>query len=96
MSHRLVFIDMARCMALFLTVFAHLYSVNSDVRLYIYAFHMPLFFLLSGYLHKNTSPGLLIGKSAKRLLIPFAFFLFLGYLYFVISSGSLRWDPVSG
>ena len=96
MSHRLVFIDMARCMALFLTVFAHLYSVNSDVRLYIYAFHMPLFFLLSGYLHKNTSPGLLIGKSAKRLLIPFAFFLFLGYLYFVISSGSLRWDIIKG
>jgi fucose 4-O-acetylase-like acetyltransferase len=67
-SHRLVYFDLARCMAFFLTVFAHLYSVNSGVRLYIYAFHMPLFFLLSGYLHKNTSPGILIGKSAKWLL----------------------------
>lgn len=94
--HRLVYIDWARCIALFLTVFAHLYAVNSDVRLYIYAFHMPLFFLLSGYLHKNTAPGILIGKSAKRLLVPFAFFLFLGYLYFVISSGNLRGDIIKG
>ena len=95
-SHRLSYVDWARCIALFLTVFAHLYAVNSDVRLYIYAFHMPLFFLLSGYLHKNTPPGVLIGKSTKRLLIPFTFFLLLGYLYFVISSGSLRWDIIKG
>lgn len=81
---------------MFLTVFAHLYAVNSDVRLYIYAFHMPLFFLLSGYLHKNTPPGILVVKSTKRLLVPFAFFLLLGYLYFVISSGSLRGDIIKG
>ena len=95
-SRRLSFIDTARCIALFLTVFAHLYSVNSDVRLYIYAFHMPLFFLLSGYLHKNVPSGILIGKMARRLLVPFAFFLFLGYLYFVISSGDLRLDIIKG
>lgn len=57
---------------------------------------MPLFFLLSGYLHKNTPPGILISKTTKRLLIPFAFFLFLGHLYFVISSGSLRGDIIKG
>lgn len=57
---------------------------------------MPLFFLLSGYLHKNTPPDILIGKSARRLLVPFAFFLFLGYLYFVISSGSPRFDIIRG
>lgn len=57
---------------------------------------MPLFFLLSGYLHKNIPPDILIVKSAKRLLVPFTFFLFLGYLYFVISSGSLRVDIIKG
>lgn len=57
---------------------------------------MPLFFLLSGYLHKNTPSGILVGKMARRLLVPFAFFLFLGYLYFVISSGGLRLDIIKG
>lgn len=95
-SRRIPFIDATRCIALFLTVFAHLYSVDSEVRLYVYAFHMPLFFLLSGYLHRDTHSGILIVKMARRLLVPFAFFLFLGYLYFVISSGNLRSDIIKG
>ena len=95
-THRLVFIDTARCIALFLTVFAHLYSVDSNVRLYIYAFHMPLFFLLSGFLHKDSPSDFLIVKTVRRLLVPFSFFLVLGYLFFVISSGSPRWDIVKG
>lgn len=95
-NDRLSFIDSARCIALFLTVFAHLYSVDSVVRLYIYAFHMPLFFFLSGFLHKDAPTGALVFKMARRLLIPFAFFLLIGYLYFVISSMSWRQDIIRG
>ena len=91
---RVFYIDASRCIALFLTVYAHLYAVNSNVRLYIYAFHMPLFFLISGYLHNNTKLEDLFQKLLKKLLVPFLFFLAIGYLYFVISSRSLRVDVI--
>ena len=87
---RILFLDYARSIALFLVVFAHLYSVDSKVKLYIYAFHMPFFFLASGYLHKKEKSLIpLVKKLSKRLLVPFCVFLFIGYLYFVVSSRSL-------
>ena len=89
MSKRIVFLDYARAFALFLVVFAHLYSIDSKVKLYVYAFHMPFFFLISGYLRKDTETIKLLKKLTNRLLIPFCFFLFIGYCYFVISSKSL-------
>ena len=92
MGKRILFLDYARTIALFLVVFTHLYSVDSKERLYIYAFHMPFFFLVSGMLHKETEFRNLIKKMSKRMLVPFCFFLICGYLYFVISSYSLSED----
>ncbi len=42
----------------------------------IYAFHMPLFFLLSGYLHKTTNRSAvgLLKRRARRLVYPIWFF----------------------
>lgn len=85
-NKRIIFLDYARSIALFLVVFAHLYDSHTKVALFIYAFHMPLFFLISGYLHKDTYLDVLIKKLAKKLLIPFVFYIILGYLYCVISS----------
>lgn len=53
---------------------------------YVYTFHMPLFFLISGYLYKK--PELLmkaVGRKAKSLLIPY-FSFGIGYwiLWFVL------------
>lgn len=86
---RIIFLDYVRAIALFLVVFAHLYSVDSEVKLYIYAFNMPVFFLISGFLHKESATVPLIKKMARRMLVPFCFFLFLGYLFCAISSKSL-------
>ncbi len=55
---------------------------------------MPLFFLISGYLHKDLNTINLIKKLAKKLLIPLCLFLVLGYLYLVLSSLSLRSDII--
>ena len=43
------------------------------IRPYIYAFHMPFFFLVSGILHKYDGT-IQIKKYARTLLIPFLFF----------------------
>lgn len=88
-NKRILFLDYARSIALFIVVFAHLYDSHSKVAMFIYAFHMPLFFLISGYLHKDVHIDDLIKKLAKKLLIPFVFFFLLGYLYCEISSFGL-------
>lgn len=87
--NRILYIDYARSIALFIVVFAHLYSVDSNVKLFFYAFHMPFFFLVSGILHRDAEFVPLLKKLTMRMLIPFCFFLLIGYLYFVLSSHSL-------
>lgn len=60
---RIVWIDYAKVIGLFLVIFAHLYtSEGTDrsnvVRTYIYGFHMPFFFLISGCLYRIRDRGL--------------------------------------
>lgn len=93
-KQRILFLDYARSIGLFLVVFAHLYTTESKEALYIYAFHMPLFFLISGYLHKENNTYDLIRKLVKQLLLPFCFFLLLGYLYYPVFTFSVRQDVI--
>lgn len=69
-NNRILFLDTSRAMAMFLVVFAHLYAGDSQERLYIYAFHMPFFFLISGMLHKQMPVLKGAIKHTKTLLIP--------------------------
>lgn len=78
MTDRYSILDSARVLGAFLVVFAHLFATYSDERLFIYAFHMPFFFLVSGMLHKYNDK-IQIVKYFKKILIPAA-------LYFTIFS----------
>lgn len=96
-ADRVLFIDYARSIALFLVVYAHLFSVDSSVKLYIYAFHMPFFFLLSGFFHKRIPLKGLIVKMTRKLLVPFCFFLFIGYLIiYALPSHSFNFAAIKG
>lgn len=53
-SNRCYYLDLAKVITTFLVVLGHLYSADSTVRLYLYGFHMPLFFFVSGIFHKYT------------------------------------------
>ena len=96
LHNRILYIDYAKSIALFLVVFAHLYSADSDVRKYIYAFHMPFFFIVSGMLHKDYDSKDLLLKMSKSLLIPFCFFLFIGYVFNAIWYGGLWGGGIVG
>lgn len=76
MKERIVFLDVAKVVTTFLVVFAHLYSGSSQERLYIYSFHMPLFFVISGMLHKYDGT-IQIKKYVRTILIPTLFFIVL-------------------
>jgi fucose 4-O-acetylase-like acetyltransferase len=71
-------LDIAKGIAIILVVVGH--SASFDVSP-IYWFHMPAFFIISGFLYKplsnrNDIKGWLI-KRGKQLLIPYLFFLLL-------------------
>ena len=72
-------LDLAKVITTFLVIFGHLYSSDSNVRLYISAYHMPLFFIVSGVFHKFTGKINLI-YYCKTLLWPFIVFIGLSML----------------
>lgn len=74
-------IDAAKVIGVFLVVWAHLHGIYSNERLYIYSFHMPLFFLLSGMLHKFNN-HIQVKKYIKKILYPVAvYFIIYSFLY---------------
>lgn len=81
-KERNVSIDLLKTFALTLMVFDHV-GFGEEIHTYIQSFHMPLFFIISGYLWKERSIIVDIKKKAKSLLIPY--FLF-GFLYTLIKA----------
>lgn len=72
-ENRYDFIDIAKGFGILSVVWAHILLVGNSHRI-IYAFHMPLFFFLSGFLfdeHKYPSFNNFIKKRFKRLIIPY-------------------------
>lgn len=76
---RLEWISIAKGIGIILVVIGHFDPAESprywlDMRAVIYTFHMPLFFVLSGYLyvHGKHPYGVLIKNKVRRLLLPFA------------------------
>lgn len=86
------YIDLYRGIGVILMVMGHMkfmYGPNGAGQAifgafdqYIHAFHMPMFFFLSGFCHRksNVSIGLLIIKQAKKLLVPYLAFGTVQYI----------------
>ena len=75
---RLRYIDIAKGMAILCMVLGHTYSMQEKpfIFIWIYSFHMPLFFITSGILYRIKRSGeqkysSLIQKKTKTLLIPY-------------------------
>lgn len=72
-------VDVAKGIGILLVILGHLKNPLMD---FIYAFHMPLFFFVSGmFVKKGLSLGNMVIDKAKRLLIPFALYYFLVVIY---------------
>ena len=89
MKQRNQTIDLAKGIAIILMVFGHCYEGDNVISRWIYAFHMPFFFLISGMLYAGKwQKGVRFAfpATAKKLLIPYfvfdtlftAFILILG------------------
>lgn len=82
MTQRLAWVDAMKGFLMILVVIGH-YPGEMDhpILTYIYWFHMPAFFLLSGLFFHPVSKNQAIGKSLKKrmlqLMIPYVFFVSL-------------------
>ena len=76
---RLDYFDLAKGIGIFLVVLGHATFVNERVITWVFSFHMPLFFMISGMLmaHKNESKLSMrdiFHKKLKSILIPYLCF----------------------
>lgn len=75
-EQRVIWIDWFKCICILSVVIGHTGSMNSSMlHDFIYCFHVPLFFLVSGYLYKKKNSI----TDIRRLLLPI-FFLSNVYL----------------
>ena len=68
---RLKWIDIAKGIAIILVVIGHTVAPGSPLVPMIFMFHMPLFFIMSGYTFRPKPMKSVVTISAKRLLVPY-------------------------
>lgn len=74
-ENRSQWIDILKGIGILLIVIGHI--INGPIRDFLYLFHVPIFFFLSGYLFNGVVDiKLYVLKKIKRLLIPYFVFLF--------------------
>ncbi|HEX9059905.1 MAG TPA: acyltransferase family protein [Clostridia bacterium] len=86
MKQRIEWIDTARGIGMLLVMFAHA-PISNTLSKFIYAFHMPLFFFISGYLfnsNKYTNGANFIKSKFKTLIMPFFVFSFVNSLFWLV------------
>lgn len=102
MSKRIQWIDTAKGLAIILVVYGHalegvFYSVGMNAQNYdfqhaiIYAFHMPLFFILSGFFLNSwltRSPVIALKQKAKTLLVPYIIWSIIQGTFMILAKSS--------
>jgi fucose 4-O-acetylase-like acetyltransferase len=63
--------DILKGIGIILMIVAHTYGPNNMIWDYIYAFHMPLFFIVTGYFYKQRPIAQLLKSNYSQLLLPY-------------------------
>lgn len=90
---RIKWIDVLKFVGIFCIYLGHFAKSAGNAYLYVFSFHVPLFFFLAGCtetMNKETLTHKRIIKKIKTLLIPFLFFAFISLLAnLIITNGGL-------
>lgn len=87
-NNRLTYMDIAKGFGILCVIAGHL--DNETINRFVFSFHMPLFFIISGYfLSQKITPKELLYKRCKQLLPPYIFtcFCILAFSLFKNSIG---------
>lgn len=91
---RLGWLDAAKGIGIFLVVAGHALPLDGLAAKIIWAFHMPLFFFLSGVTAKAWRPGAgpAAARGLKRLVIPYLSFSTIAIVLWLCSTGKIGSD----
>lgn len=81
--NRDVSLDIMKGIAIIAVVFGH--CVLFPYHTFIYSFHMPLFFIVAGYLYKKKAISYSLKKDVSRLVLPYIVFSLIRALKFTIT-----------
>ncbi len=97
MTHRLTEIDFIKGFGILLVLIGHS-GISGFPYVWIYGFHMPLFFIVSGLFYKRKSFREFTISNCRRLLFPWIIFAFILTLVTLVHSllfnGSIHDDVV--
>ena len=71
---RIEYVDVAKGIAILSVIVGHTFSAydpGSLLNRFIYSFHMPLFFILSGFFYRPQDFKTAFGRKVKNLLVPY-------------------------
>ena len=92
---RVNWVDNAKGIGILLVILGHLPWINGDMHHCIFSFHMPLFFIITGFFLTRSiereSFGVMLTKKFKSLVVPFLIFGVISATY----SWSLRYLGLS-
>lgn len=81
-------VDILRGLGILIMIMGHIIYVK-DFRIWYHSFHMPIFYIVSGYFFNATieDEGAFIGRKARALLLPYLFWGIFHILYNYILCG---------
>lgn len=88
MKQRVATFDIMKGIAIILMLVGHWWAYFPRwLMVWVYSFHMPLFFLLAGYFHKESADNnLVVKKSFNRLVVPFLAVLAVCFVYNILGA----------
>lgn len=93
-AKRIPWIDWAKVWGIMIVVFCHVPQYDTVVKQFLAQVQMPLFFMLSGYLHK-PQPSLrdALPRYWKSLIVPYLLFQVLFYPYWLVKEVLIPGTP---
>ena len=91
MKNRIKYLDVAKFIGIFCIYLGHMGNGAGNAYQFVFAFHVPLFFFVSGFaenLSADVPFGKYIVKNIKSLLIPCYFFALISLLIVTISNNT--------
>lgn len=92
---RIEYLDVAKGIAMVCVIVSHLGDIPNLLSRVCFSFHMPLFFLLSGYFFRKEDGNLLIKRKARQLLKPYTITSVLVIISSIFWNGILKNESVT-
>lgn len=104
MSKRIEWLDFCKAVGIILVVLGHVMLGSTISKVYIYGFHMPLFFFLSGIVFDRRKYDFraFIRRRFDTIIVPYVFFYLITWLYWGLIERHFRplemewWKPLLG